>query len=288
MFALRIDGATAQYAWAYGDPYIWVSGRPEQHTPITPEHHKTGDLVAQVTSDTHSRYMTTAMRPTIIAFASPKGGVGKSTSCACLAGALAARGYPVLVLDLDQIRTLEQWFKRFPDLAGILTVEGLGEGEFMDRLKHHCDTRSGFILVDVAGVYQKTTIQAATVADLTITPSKLSAPDIIEAAKLHRELTHLSTMIGKPILHRVLLNEVSPLWPTYQRAALEDVKRSGVEPFGMVVHQRAPYAEVFLTGQPPHFANRTREPVRKAVDQLDDLTDRILALLGLNEQKAAA
>ena len=48
----------------------------------------------------------------------------------------------------------------------------------MDRLKHHCDTRSGFILVDVAGVCQKTTIQAATVADLTITPSKLSAPDV--------------------------------------------------------------------------------------------------------------
>jgi chromosome partitioning protein len=109
----------------------------------------------------------------------------------------------------------------------------------MDRLKHHCDTRSGFILVDVAGVCQKTTIQAATVADLTITPSKLSAPDIIEAAKLHRELTHVSTMIRKPILHRVLLNEVSPLWPTYQTAALEDLKRSGVEPFGMMIHQRA-------------------------------------------------
>ncbi|MBN9280455.1 MAG: hypothetical protein J0I57_22900 [Hyphomicrobium sp.] len=60
---------------------------------------------------------------------------------------LTARGYPVLVLDLDQNRTLKQWFKCFPDLAGILTVEGLGEGEFMDRLKHHCDTRSGIILL---------------------------------------------------------------------------------------------------------------------------------------------
>ncbi len=236
----------------------------------------------------HTRLMNNETRPYIIAFASPKGGVGKSTTCACVAGALAAKGFPVLVLDLDQNRTLEQWFNRFPDLASILTVEGLGEGDFMDRLKHHCDTRRGFILVDVAGVFQKTTIQAATVADLTITPAKLSAPDIIEAAKLHRELTHLSNMIGKPILHRVLLNEVSPLWPTYQRAALEDVKRSGVEPFGMVIHQRAPYAEVFLTGQPPHFANLTREPVRKAVAQLDDLTSRILALLNINEQKAAA
>ncbi len=51
------------------------------------------------------------------------------------------------MLDLDQNRTLKQWFKCFPDLAGILTVEGLGEGEFMDRLKHHCDTRSGIILL---------------------------------------------------------------------------------------------------------------------------------------------
>lgn len=226
--------------------------------------------------------------PTIIAFASPKGGVGKSTTCACLAGALAARGHPVLIMDLDQNRTLEQWAKRFPDLAKIVTVEGLGEGDFMDRLKHHYSTRQGYILIDVAGAFQKAAIQAATVADLTITPSKLSAPDIIEAAKFHRELQHLSGMINKPILHRLLLNEVSPLWPTYQRAALEDVQRSGMEPFGMVIHERAPFAEVFLTGQPPHFADRSREPVRKAIEQFDGLTDRILALLQPEQQKVAA
>lgn len=90
--------------------------------------------------------MTTAMRPPSSPSLHPKE-ASASRPAAHVSGALTARGYPVLVLDLDQNRTLKQWFKCFPDLAGILTVEGLGEGEFMDRLKHHCDTRSGIILL---------------------------------------------------------------------------------------------------------------------------------------------
>ncbi|WP_072387042.1 ParA family protein [Hyphomicrobium sp. CS1BSMeth3] len=232
--------------------------------------------------------MTQQSRPVIIAFASPKGGVGKSTMCACLGGALAARGYSVLVMDLDQNRTLERWARSFPAVSEIMTVEGLGEGEFMERLKHHCATRQGFILVDVAGVFQKTMIQAATVADVTITPAKLSAPDVIEAVKLSRELGQLSVMMGKSIRHRLLLNEVSSLWPTYQRSVLEDVKRSGVQGIGVALQHRAPFAEVFLSGQPPHYADARREPVRKAMEQLDAMTDWILRDIGFEDVKVAA
>jgi chromosome partitioning protein len=232
--------------------------------------------------------MSQQSRPVIIAFASPKGGVGKSTTCACLGGALAARGYSVLVMDLDQNRTLERWAQKYPAVSEIMTVEGLGEGEFMERLKHHCATRQGFILVDVAGVFQKTMIQAATVADVTITPAKLSAPDVIEAVKLNRELEQLSAMMGKAIRHRLMLNEVSPLWPTYQRSVLEDVKRSGVQGIGVALYQRAPFAEVFLSGLPPHYADLGREPVRKAVEQLDALTDWILKDIGFEDVKVAA
>ena len=194
----------------------------------------------------------------------------------------------MLIMDLDQNRTLDQWAKRFPDVSKHIAVEPANESNFLDHLEGHCNNRTGFILIDVAGVFQKTTIQAATVADLTIIPSKLSAPDIIEASKLHRELEHLSRMYHKPILHRILLNEVNPLWPTYQRHAIEDVRRTGMDGFSTPIHHRAPYAEVFLTGQTPHFADQSREPVRKAVAQLDELTDRILSLLNINQTKATS
>lgn len=230
--------------------------------------------------------------PSIIAFASPKGGVGKSTSCACIAGALVHRGHRVHVLDLDQNRTLYQWSQRFPSQMRGLTVEPVDPVDrqaFFARVEHLYGSMGGFLLIDVAGAFGDTTTAAATLAHLTVTPAKLSAPDIIEAVKLHREMLILGKKIGKPINHRLLLNEVSPLWPTYQRSALQDVERSGLMRFETIVHERAPFAEVFLTGQTPHLADRTREPVIKAVAQLDALVDEVLgALESLVHQQEAA
>lgn len=224
----------------------------------------------------------------IIAFASPKGGVGKSTTCACLAGTLAYRGHAVRILDLDQNRTLYQWSERFPEKMGTIAVEAVEEGALISRVRDLYGKDNGFILIDVAGMLVNTTIVAATLAHLTITPAKLSAPDIIEAVKLNREMRLLGEKVGKPILHRLLLNEVSHLWPTYQRAALESVKSSGLVRFDTIIHERAPFAEVFLTGETPHFADRTREPIVKAVAQLDMLADEVLALLQLESMQEAA
>jgi chromosome partitioning protein len=219
-----------------------------------------------------------ASLPIIIAFASPKGGVGKSTTCAAIGGALAHRGYPVRILDLDQTGTLDRWYSRHKP-AIPLSVEAVAESAFMEHLKAVYKTHPGFILIDVAGAMGKVMIQAATIAQLTISPAKLSEPDIIEAVKLHREIVNIGSMIEKEITHRLLINEVASLMPAYQKAALNDVVRSGVTRFDTLIHERAAYAEIFSTGLPPHYADQAREPVRKAVTEIDSLTSEILALL---------
>jgi cellulose biosynthesis protein BcsQ len=48
----------------------------------------------------------------IVSFASSKGGVGKSTICAAIGARLAGRGEEVLILDLDQNRTVERWGRK--------------------------------------------------------------------------------------------------------------------------------------------------------------------------------
>lgn len=215
----------------------------------------------------------------IVAFASPKGGVGKSTSCASIGGAMARRGVPVHIIDLDQTRTLHRWYSRFkPDIPNF-HVAAVDEADFMSHIRSVYPTHRGFILVDVAGSFAKAMIQAATLAHLTISPAKLSEPDIVEATKLGRELKDLGNSIGKAIPHRLLINEVSPLLPTYQRAALADVERSGIQRFETLLTERAAYAEIFLTGHPPHYADQTREPVRKAVLELDCLIREVCDLL---------
>ena len=50
----------------------------------------------------------------ILTFASSKGGVGKSTTCAAIASALALDGARVLLIDLDQNKTLDRWAQKAP------------------------------------------------------------------------------------------------------------------------------------------------------------------------------
>jgi chromosome partitioning protein len=60
---------------------------------------------------------------------------------------------------------------------------------------------------------------------------------------------------------------------------LTQVGRSGVPMLKTFLMQRAPLTEMFLTGLPPHYADTSREPVRNAIAQLDDLVAEILAEL---------
>jgi chromosome partitioning protein len=77
--------------------------------------------------------------------------------------------------------------------------------------------------------------------------------------------------------------------PGYQLHALDQIAQGTLPRFDTLIRNRAPYAESFMTGQPPHFANRARPPVRKAVEEIDELLVEVFASLGIQqEQKAAA
>jgi chromosome partitioning protein len=232
--------------------------------------------------------MTQNSRPLIIAFASPKGGVGKSTSCLNIAGALCAHGYPVHVIDLDQTQSLYRWFTtRQPNVPG-LTVESVPEADFIEALKTAAHERAGFILIDVAGALGQAMIQAATIADLTITPTKLSELDLTEANKLHAKILAVAEEVQTTINHRILINEVASLLPGYQQHALDQIALGTLPRFETLIRNRAPYAESFMTGQPPHFANQDRPPVQKAVKEINKLLVEIFAALGIEQQMKAA
>ena len=64
----------------------------------------------------------------IVSFASSKGGVGKSTTCAAIGSRLAQRGEQVLIIDLDQNKTLERWGRK-AKVPG-LTVSAVERDQF--------------------------------------------------------------------------------------------------------------------------------------------------------------
>ena len=231
--------------------------------------------------------MENKLSSTVITVASSKGGVGKSTVCICLAGAFATHGRSVHVLDLDDTQTVSRWHRQHVAVLPNITAEAVSPQDFGVRYKLAAAT-ADLILIDVAGAYEKTMLQAMARSSLVIVPAQPSEPDLHEATKVVRDLADLNESFSGAVPCRLLLNQIDPLDPMYQRHAMAEVVRLGLPRFETALGRRAPYREVFMTGQVPHAADRTREPVRKAVAEIDALLAEITAILHPTTHQEAA
>lgn len=217
--------------------------------------------------------------PRIITFASSKGGVGKSTCSAAIAGALAAREGAVTLIDLDVNGTLMRWHNAHADQLPNITVLQATPDTFNQLLNKAISSDAAYVIIDVAGAFEATMIKAIASSDLVITPAKLSEPDLREAAKILSEVTAFNRRFNASIQHRLLVNEAESLNPMYQRHALAEVDASALTRFTHLMNRRAAYREIFITGLPPHYAGKGRGAVDKAVAELDDIVAEIHAIL---------
>ncbi|WP_069096131.1 ParA family protein [Methyloligella halotolerans] len=224
----------------------------------------------------------------VITFASSKGGVGKSTFCAAIAGALASREGRVAILDLDQNQTLYRWHRQHGGLLTGITVLEAVPDSFNQSLASAKESGADIILIDVAGAYEATMIKAIAASDLVVTPAKLSEPDLREAAKLLSEVNAFNQRFGSSIRHRLLVNEADCLNPLYQRHALAELDGSALKRFAHLMMRRAPYREIFISGMPPHLADKGRGPVKKAIAELDTIVDEVLQVLSQPTKARAA
>lgn len=234
--------------------------------------------------------MTTHTPPTIIAFASPKGGVGKSTSCLAIAGALASAGHRVHVVDFDQTQTLWGWYSTNDAARAIpgLTVEQAPKNNLDDFITQLYTRHQGYVLIDLAGTLTDLMLLIAAVANLVIIPSKLGWADILEANKLASQLQLIAQRLGKPIAHRLLLNEIPFIFAASQAHMLSQIETLSLARFQTLIHSRPAYAEPHITGLPIHFDDQTRPSIKKAVEEINSLVSELNAIITDDQQKAAA
>lgn len=226
----------------------------------------------------------------VITVASSKGGVGKSTLCISLAGALAHRGDAVHIIDLDENRTVLRWFRQHNVDLPCLSVSQVAPADLLGHLKEvagHANPPS-IVLIDVAGVYEKALLQAMARSNLVIVPAQPSEPDLHEAMKVIRDLNELNESFSGHIPYRLLLNLVEPLDPHYQRHTIAEVARLGLKRFETLMHKRAPYREAFLNGKPPHQSGEGRVSALKAVAEMDAIVQEIDEVLGAIDIREAA
>lgn len=186
----------------------------------------------------------------IITFASSKGGVGKSTTCAAIAAAFALGGERVLLMDLDQNRTLDRWARRAP-IAG-LTVKPIEMSRFSAILREE-EASGGFdhICIDLPGSREVTLFKALARSDLVIIPAQASEPDLREALVVVGDIRDIAETTGRQIPYRLLLTKVYPLRTRVTDYAYAELARHGLPLFRTALVERSAYREMFLTGQPP-------------------------------------
>lgn len=216
----------------------------------------------------------------IITFASSKGGVGKSTSCAALAGAYAKSGHRVHVVDLDGNRCVSRWLANDKTRPVNLTVSAPDPQILTEHLqetaRHYAPD---MILIDIAGSYEQALTIAIARAHLTIIPASTSEAEIFEAARVARHIQTIFAAFGKIPLYRLLATRVAPLATFAQAHGFREIDRLKLPRLSTILAQRAAYLEIGLTGLPPHFADTDRDTTAKAVAELDHLKAEIDALL---------
>jgi chromosome partitioning protein len=186
----------------------------------------------------------------IVSFASSKGGVGKSTTCAAVGARLAQRGEEVLIIDLDQNRTLDRWGRK-AKIPG-LTVRAIERDRFTQEFRDA--VKSGqidHILIDLAGAREATVLKAIARSDLVVIPAQASEPDIREALVVVTDIKDVAEEKKASIPYRVLLTKMSPLRTRVNDFAFEQLEKKGLPIFRTVMVERVAYREMFLTGQPP-------------------------------------
>lgn len=209
----------------------------------------------------------------ILVFASSKGGVGKSTSCAAIGSALALRGDRVLIMDLDPNKTLARWAKKV-SVAG-LRIENCSSEKFVSAFNAAKESnRYDHILIDMMGGREVTMIKAFGRADMVVIPAQTSEPDIREALVVVSDVEDMAEGRGGRIPFKVLLTKLYPLRTKVTDHAYAELSRHKIPVFKTALVERTAYREMFLTGEPVSVIDK-----RGAGAEVAALVDEIEAAL---------
>lgn len=226
----------------------------------------------------------------IISFANSKGGVGKSTTCACLAGALVAQGKKVHVIDLDINRTVSRW------LAGakpaLLTVGAPPTQQLTDHLQKIAATEApDAILIDLAGTFEEALTIATARSNLTIIPAAPTEADLYEAKRIANHVQSIFAAFNRQPTYRLLLTKVQSIASHAQAHAFREVERMAFPRFATTLGHLAAYQEIGFSGAPPHLVTPPRSTTHKAIAEINALCVEIADIIALDtpaQRKTAA
>lgn len=184
----------------------------------------------------------------VLTIASSKGGPGKTTVAMLLAGALAAEGNAVLVLDADPTQALSRWAKNAYEGPPIEVVAEVDEAQLAHIINERAET-APLVIVDTAGFGNRAATVAMTSSDAIIVPSLAGEADVTEAEKTIRLAGGLARAARRDIPARVLLNRVKRT--QLARHASQEMMTAGLPRIEATLSDLVIYGELSYSGRIP-------------------------------------
>src|SRR5580704_15727484 len=154
-----------------------------------------------------------------IAFVSPKGGAGKTTSAFLLSTALA-KLYDVTVIDADPNHPIQTWANGGNAPPRLNIVSDVNEDSIIERIEDAA-TQTPFVVVDLEGTASKIVIYAISQADLVIIPTQGSQLDANEASRAIRVVLQSQKMTKTATTYAVLLTRTNSSIRTRTQAHIQ-------------------------------------------------------------------
>jgi len=185
--------------------------------------------------------------PTIV-FASPKGGVGKSTAAVLLATELASHGGTVTMIDADPNRPITQWASRPGKPDQLIVLETATEDSIIDTIEKAA-LQAQFVIVDLEGTASMMAGYAMSRADLVIIPAQGSHLDATEAVKAIRLVKGQERAFKKKIPFAILFTRTSSaIRPRTLQSVEAEFTEKQIPMFRCEIQEREAYRAVFAFG----------------------------------------
>src|SRR4051794_13168792 len=210
----------------------------------------------------------------VLALASAKGGVGKTTIAVLVGTGLALEGYKVTLLDCD----LNQHATAFGEKVGIrgfTVVPSIDEANVLSALRR-AETDNDIVLIDLPGGSSTLALKALQRSHLVLVPSQASLPDVRDAMKTVAQINDAQELARAPIARAVVWTR---LLPGFESKSARHVRTSlegqGGEILRTALMERAAFREMHITGVVP----RQSSPTSTAAINVEALANEVLGRL---------
>lgn len=217
--------------------------------------------------------------PTIV-FASPKGGVGKSTSAVVIATQLALKGASVTLVNADPNKPVSQWARRGNCPPHLTVLADVSEDTIIETMEGAAQ-KATFVLVDLEGTASMTVAYAISRADLVIIPTQGSQLDAAEAAKAIKLIRQQERAFGRSISYAILFTRTSgAIRPRTLQHIRDEFAKHDVPTLRTQMQEREAFRAIFSFGGTLESLD-TRQVANRdaAISNARQLATEVIAML---------